>query len=580
MSAFWDILSSGGDLVSKQGAVSPSSLRASGKVVGVYFYTSWSPVLKYLHQNVLDACAQLEKEDKPFEVLYCSGELSGDELDVSLELMPDNWVALPFGDVRKAALLSHFRLRDNTMPKLVTLDADSGRVINAHAEIMAVDDPQCERFPWPSPVFELSAASAVHCLSSCSLIVFHPPDLKNETMEVVETVAREEIDLLEPATTEASPASATNVPSNAAMPLEFFVDDPASECAVDIFNMSGGVITRDTALFILHWPTKRVYVSELDAGSVNATTVREFVRTFRSGGLEAHELVQPEVVPPLAPTATELAQDVFEILADGGDLTSKQGAVSAQSLRGTGKVLALYFSASWCGPCKDFTPKLKDVYERLKAGGKQLEVIYCPMDADDAGFRSYYATMPWLAVPFGDARVKALTARFRIAGIPALVMVDANSGDTICTDGRTRLGTDPEGADFPWYEETAKPLVELVWASAANVAKMPCLVAYPPDDSKDEMLDAVETVAKEDKQLQVTDASHPKMDFFYSGKEPVARVFRQPFEAVIPADAALLIFDYPNARAYACEERVDVESVRSFIRMFRAGELEGYSVKK
>lgn len=35
-----------------------------------------------------------------------------------------------------------------------------------------------------------------------------------------------------------------------------------------------------------------------------------------------------------------------------------------------GKVLAVYFSASWCAPCKQFTPILKSVYNTLKEAGE------------------------------------------------------------------------------------------------------------------------------------------------------------------------------------------------------------------
>lgn len=42
--------------------------------------------------------------------------------------------------------------------------------------------------------------------------------------------------------------------------------------------------------------------------------------------------------------------------------------VGAEAL--DGKVLAVYFSASWCAPCKQFTPILKKVYNKLKEEGE------------------------------------------------------------------------------------------------------------------------------------------------------------------------------------------------------------------
>lgn len=43
--------------------------------------------------------------------------------------------------------------------------------------------------------------------------------------------------------------------------------------------------------------------------------------------------------------------------------------VTAEALEG--KVLAVYFSASWCAPCKQFTPILKSVYNKLQADGER-----------------------------------------------------------------------------------------------------------------------------------------------------------------------------------------------------------------
>jgi len=38
----------------------------------------------------------------------------------------------------------------------------------------------------------------------------------------------------------------------------------------------------------------------------------------------------------------------------------------------SGKLVGLYFSAHWCGPCRQFTPILSKVYEEVRAAGKDL----------------------------------------------------------------------------------------------------------------------------------------------------------------------------------------------------------------
>lgn len=55
-------------------------------------------------------------------------------------------------------------------------------------------------------------------------------------------------------------------------------------------------------------------------------------------------------------------------------LQSDGTEVTAEALEG--KVLAVYFSASWCAPCKQFTPILKSVYNKLqKDGEKQRSIV-------------------------------------------------------------------------------------------------------------------------------------------------------------------------------------------------------------
>jgi nucleoredoxin len=43
-------------------------------------------------------------------------------------------------------------------------------------------------------------------------------------------------------------------------------------------------------------------------------------------------------------------------------------------------VIGLYFSASWCGPCKAFTPKLAACYKALKERGAPFEIVFISSD--------------------------------------------------------------------------------------------------------------------------------------------------------------------------------------------------------
>jgi len=150
------------------------------------------------------------------------------------------------------------------------------------------------------------------------------------------------------------------------------------------------------------------------------------------------------------PTFWEALGDEFLSGTDGE-------TVEVDEIKGEGKVIGLYFSAHWCPPCRGFTPTLVEAYKSdLKA--KKLEIIFVSSDRDDDSFKEYYAEMPWLAIPRGDPRKAKLSTRFGVSGIPALVLVDGATGETISANARGKVSSDPKGVDFPWHP---KPVADL-----------------------------------------------------------------------------------------------------------------------
>ena len=81
-----------------------------------------------------------------------------------------------------------------------------------------------------------------------------------------------------------------------------------------------------------------------------------------------------------------------------GKLTLKGADVPVSQL--AGKVVAIYFSAHWCPPCRAFTPTLIKAYEAAKAAGLPFELIFVSSDHDEDGFDEYTADMPWPSVKF------------------------------------------------------------------------------------------------------------------------------------------------------------------------------------
>lgn len=88
-----------------------------------------------------------------------------------------------------------------------------------------------------------------------------------------------------------------------------------------------------------------------------------------------------------------------------------------------GKTVAFYFSAHWCGPCRNFTPQLLQLYQTAKAAGKPFEVVFCSADHDEAGFDGYYSSMKWAAVDFEDEKREQIMGQFSVSGIPQLTVM-------------------------------------------------------------------------------------------------------------------------------------------------------------
>jgi nucleoredoxin len=122
--------------------------------------------------------------------------------------------------------------------------------------------------------------------------------------------------------------------------------------------------------------------------------------------------------------------------------------ISVSSVAGSGKVLGLYFSAHWCPPCRGFTPKLAQFYQRMK---DKLEIVFISSDKDEAQWAEYFKEMPWLALPFGDRdRKNDISQRYGVRGIPTLILINSSTGETINMNARNHVEQFPDGNGFPW----------------------------------------------------------------------------------------------------------------------------------
>lgn len=100
------------------------------------------------------------------------------------------------------------------------------------------------------------------------------------------------------------------------------------------------------------------------------------------------------------------------------------------------KIIGLYFSASWCPPCRNFTPILSTFYEDMIDYYDDIEIIYVSSDKTQNEFNEYWENMTFPALSYCDREKKEeLTKLYEVKQIPALVFINDN-GELITKDGK------------------------------------------------------------------------------------------------------------------------------------------------
>ncbi|MEM7600889.1 MAG: thioredoxin-like domain-containing protein [Verrucomicrobiota bacterium] len=143
----------------------------------------------------------------------------------------------------------------------------------------------------------------------------------------------------------------------------------------------------------------------------------------------AQELVRPSFLP-------EKLED-----ARGKKMDSRELA---------GKYIGLYFSASWCGPCKAFTPFLKAFRNDHLDNG--FEVVLVNFDKTNTAKRRYIddSEMEWPSIPGARRKgSKELAEAFQVESYPTLIILDPN-GNVVTTEGVEAIMTEPETVFSQW----------------------------------------------------------------------------------------------------------------------------------
>lgn len=99
------------------------------------------------------------------------------------------------------------------------------------------------------------------------------------------------------------------------------------------------------------------------------------------------------------------------------------------------KYYVFYYTASWCGPCKAFTPQLVKFYNEHK--NENFEIVLISSDRDEKSMESYAAKneMPWPQLKFDQKKAFKTKFEHGVQGIPSVIVCDLE-GKIVTSNGR------------------------------------------------------------------------------------------------------------------------------------------------
>lgn len=128
-------------------------------------------------------------------------------------------------------------------------------------------------------------------------------------------------------------------------------------------------------------------------------------------------------VPPAA--VIEGKSSVFDKVLDGNLV--KLGGKSLKKFELTErptKYYVFYYTASWCGPCQQFTPTLVEFYEKHKSD--KFELVLITSDQDEDSMENYAAQkkMPWPQLKLKEVPDFKKEFQHGVTGIPSVIVCD------------------------------------------------------------------------------------------------------------------------------------------------------------
>jgi nucleoredoxin len=158
-------------------------------------------------------------------------------------------------------------------------------------------------------------------------------------------------------------------------------------------------------------------------------------RRFEEGeaARKSNEAYQARVVRERSAKPTSLKTGGTDAISQflKGDLVQLHNGVVAradETALANKKLIAFYFSAEWCAPCRKFTPQLIEYYKRIAPEHPEFEIVFYSSDRSLFSMEKYIRdqNMPWPAIDFEKLKEKEVLKQNAGDGIPSLVLVDAS----------------------------------------------------------------------------------------------------------------------------------------------------------
>jgi nucleoredoxin len=174
-------------------------------------------------------------------------------------------------------------------------------------------------------------------------------------------------------------------------------------------------------------PATEVAAVEAELAAKRQRRAAEIEESRKRDTLYQAQLAEARKAPP--PTAAVPGNNIASLVK--GDLVNSRNGVLHPYVDAEfekKKVIALYRSAHWCGPCRQFTPKLVAYYNRVAAAHPEFEVLFVSDDKSASAMEGYMREdqMPWPALSYAKVAGNQSLTKYFGDSIPCLVVVDAN----------------------------------------------------------------------------------------------------------------------------------------------------------